>query len=138
VQGEGTMTFTIGAATRNPMQKPVAQLLFELELTLLQCATKADRNLLETLLAPDFFEFGTSGRTWNRAQIIEALARDDAQSATASSFKAHQLADDVFLVTFKTTRPGPAKSTSSLRSSIWKKRDGNWQLLFHQGTATES
>ena len=44
-----------------------------------------------------------------------------------------QLAPDLGLVTYRVTRNGNP-DTHSLRSLIWRRTDGHWRLLFHQGT----
>ena len=44
-----------------------------------------------------------------------------------------QLAPDVVLVTYSTRRA----TTSVHRSSIWVRLDGEWTVLFHQGTVAE-
>jgi hypothetical protein len=45
------------------------------------------------------------------------------------------LAPEVALVTYRSqkTRPGGTTQRAN-RSSIWKKMDGRWQMIFHQGT----
>jgi hypothetical protein len=47
-------------------------------------------------------------------------------------FKTLVLAPGVVLVTYRAGRQHG--SEASLRSSIWKRIDGRWQMLFHQGT----
>jgi hypothetical protein len=51
-------------------------------------------------------------------------------------FKTLVLAPGVVLVTYRAGREhgSEASSEASLRSSIWKRIDGRWQMLFHQGT----
>jgi hypothetical protein len=50
------------------------------------------------------------------------------QEVTVQDFATRELAPDVVLVTYKTA--------SALRSSIWKRIGGKWQMIFHQGTGT--
>jgi len=46
-----------------------------------------------------------------------------------------QLAEDIALLTYRSTRPTALKTASqALRSSLWIYRDHRWQMLFHQGT----
>lgn len=81
---------------------------------------------LMSLIAEDFMEFGRSGRTWDRHSIREVLEGVDPAPATIEEFEAISLADGVALVTYR--------ASSTNRSSIWIRRDGRWQLRFHQGT----
>lgn len=104
----------------------------ELERLLLRADIRADGRRLEALLHPDFREFGSSGRVWDRATIVEALVADPEAPGAAEAFEPARLAEDVVLLTYRVR--GDA---GSLRSSLWV-RDGasGWRLRFHQGTRT--
>lgn len=89
---------------------------------------RLNRAALSALLHEDFREFGTSGRVYDRASIIEALLAGDGASANAFDFKAVSLSPNVVLLTDRTDTP-------SLRTSIWSRGpDGAWRLRHHQGT----
>ena len=97
---------------------------------------------LERLLADDFVEFGASGRAFDRAAIIRALATESGFHASISEFRVARLAAGVVLATYRLVADGsPAGRRHSLRSSIWVRRDdrpdGVWRLAFHQGTRTD-
>ncbi len=53
-----------------------------------------------------------------------------------SDFKITELSEDVMLATYyiEFTDISTSERKESLRSSIWKFRDGRWQMAFHQGT----
>jgi hypothetical protein len=91
---------------------------------------------LEKLLHPDFYEFGASGRTWDRSGTILALTGDrppaEDAPATAAGITGIRLADDVVHVTYLSRRD----QRSSHRSSIWLRTGAGWRLYFHQGTLT--
>jgi hypothetical protein len=91
---------------------------------------------LARLLAEDFREFGSSGRVFNKQQIIEALRAELAWELSLQDFRTLPLAPDVVLVTYRATCRSPdSESVShSLRCSVWRRRSGNWQIVFHQGT----
>src|SRR5262245_9638181 len=117
----------------------IADMLCKLELTLLQPSVRASVELVSELIADDFIEFGSSGRVYDKAQIIAALGKEQRDGpsvpATAYDFEVRVLADGVALVTYRTERRTlDADISESRRSSLWQKRDGRWQLLFHQGT----
>ncbi|MGN6688708.1 MAG: DUF4440 domain-containing protein [Actinomycetales bacterium] len=100
------------------------------EKLLLDPALRASAEDVTALLHPDFVEFGASGRVWDRASIVSALAEDPTVSGESTDFRTAPLADNVVLLTYRVTgEPG------SLRSSVWV-RDANagWRLRFHQGT----
>jgi hypothetical protein len=115
----------------------VADKLRALEDRLLQTDFRRDRKAVSKLLANDFREFGSSGRVWNKQQILDLLEIESAFQATMQDFQAIELVSGVFLVTYTAVvdRPG-AKTTASLRTSIWIMRNGRWQMVFHQGTRT--
>jgi hypothetical protein len=98
----------------------------ELELRLLQPATRADRAAVERLLHPDFREIGVSGRLWDRAAIVDSLADEPGQGAMARNVEAREVADGVVLVTYDTER--------ARRTSLWVRTQDGWRVLFHQGT----
>ena len=115
-----------------------ASLLRGLEEELLQPEARRSVDRLDRLLADEFIEFGSSGGIFDKAQVIEALLAETSDPAAAvclTEFGARQLAPGVVLVTYRTSRSGlNAPPGSKLRSSIWKLTEGQWQMVFHQGT----
>jgi len=114
------------------------EFLFQLEQKLLDPATRKNREELELLLAENFQEFGSSGRTYTRETTINLLAKEQSADILAKDFKSLELSADVVLVTYKTQHRQQGLTVSaSLRSSIWKRIENKWQMVFHQGTKTE-
>ena len=91
---------------------------------------------LARLLADDFQEFGGSGRVFDKGQIIDALQNQPAVQLWLDEFQVRCLAPDVALVTYRGNCkfPGSDNVSHSLRSSIWRNREGRWEVVFHQGT----
>ena len=121
------------------MDPPEATLLRQLEEQLLAPEVRRSAERVGRMLADDFVEFGSSGRAYDKAQIIEALqqeAPDPDVRIRVTEFAARRLAPEVVLVTYRSVRQGApgAAQVSRLRSSIWKMIDGRWQMVFHQGT----
>lgn len=115
-------------------------ILFELETSLHK---KQIRNCIDAsaLLADDFVEFGSSGKVWDKPSIVASMRMETpAERITVEDFAARELAPDVVLVTYISRRgkkpAGGPPAFSALRSSIWKRVDGKWQMIFHQGTKT--
>lgn len=91
---------------------------------------------LEILLADDFVEFGSSGRMYNKQQVIDELVISSTAQMTIMDFEVKLLAPGVALATYrviKLNKQGEG-TNYSLRSSIWKLNKGRWQMVFHQGT----
>lgn len=109
--------------------------LFALERELLTTGTRRDRDRLEELLAPDFFEFGSSGNVWSRSEILSRLPTETATQVVASDFRSQEISTGVVLVTYQTIRiESDGSPFKALRSSIWKLNGSVWQMRFHQGT----
>ena len=91
---------------------------------------------LVRLLADDFNEFGGSGRVFNKGQVIDALQNQPPVQNWLDEFQVKCLSPDVALVTYRGHCKFPRKKrvSHSLRSSIWRNRDGRWEVVFHQGT----
>ena len=96
-------------------------------------------NKLSRLLADDFREFGSSERTFDKRQIIEALMNQPLLQLWLDEFQVMQSASDVALVTYggNCKFPGSNQVSHSLRSSIWRNRNGRWEVAFHRGTPTQ-
>lgn len=103
------------------------------EMALLDPAVRASRDRTDCLLDPDFVEFGSSGRVWDRESMLAAMAGDLSVAEapiSAADFCGVRLSENVVHVTYVTRRRGAA----SRRSSLWRHTDGRWRLYFHQGT----
>jgi hypothetical protein len=110
----------------------------QVEERLLHPEVRSSSDELSRLLADDFIEFGSSGAIYNKQQIIGLLAREQMMERSIADFSVRALADDVVLLTYRSTMrdPATAEEWHSLRSSIWKLHDARWQMIFHQGTPT--
>jgi ribonuclease HI len=104
-----------------------------LELRLLDPSIRARPEEVGRLLHDDFTEVGPTGRLWDRASILAALAADPGSRLDVRDVTARALADSVVLVTYLVTVAGDP-ATASFRSSIWLRDGGTWKVRFHQGT----
>ncbi len=123
-----------GAGSEPAPVQEVLQFVIDSELRLLQPEVRRSADQVEALLHPDFYEFGPSGRKWDRPQMMAALDaaewRNDDTPAIASEMAGTRLADDVVLVTYLTQR-GQRRAR---HSSLWRRTEEGWRLYFHQGT----
>ena len=114
--------------------------LRELEVALHQPATRRDRAMLERLLHPRFREFGRSGRSFLRADVLANLpAEREATAVWSQDFAIERLGEDAALLTYGSAHVvgnGELDRHTS-RSSLWVRAGSNWQMLFHQGTPGE-
>ncbi len=111
-----------------------------LEETLWRTETRFDRVLMDATFAPDFEEFGRSGRRYSR----EDMLFDTADSAPIPAvlplcdFSVRVLTPDIALVTYISEVRYPAGTEWANRSSLWHRSADRWQLRFHQGTPIQS
>jgi hypothetical protein len=81
-----------------------ADLIRRLEEELLQPETRRSAKQVGDLLADEFVEFGSSGRVFDRAKIIESLQheqRSQSVQTTITDLSATWLAPDAVLVTYR-------------------------------------
>ena len=124
--------------TRSPQDEHV-RVLRRLERQLLQPRVRRSAGILNDVLADGFVEFGSSGRVLTKAQIIAALRAEPPVRRSLRAFRAVRLAPGVVLATYRVVRGGAGKARlQSLRSSIWKWTDGQWRMVFHQGTVVKA
>jgi len=82
--------------------------------------------VLDRMVSDQFVEFGSSGRTYAKSDVIEQMTTKPNVTGSLVDFRAIELSADVALATYRTER--------SLRSSIWRRENGHWRIVFHQGT----
>ncbi|MGE5363306.1 MAG: DUF4440 domain-containing protein [Bacteroidota bacterium] len=118
------------------MEKSVIQYFRDLEDQLLNQEMRRLPEQLELLISDDFIEFGSSGRTYNKHEVIDAMLKESPRLISAVDFTVTELAQGIVLVTYCAAVSDISKATTtySRRSSIWKNTNGNWEIVFHQGT----
>lgn len=119
-----------------PEDSDVGTHLESLERRLLDPQVRASPSEVSPLLADDFVEIAANGQVYDRAQIIEVLQKSPTPQTALSDFKSKLLSADIALVTFYYSREATPErpAAKSIRSSIWKRMDGRWRMVFHQGT----
>jgi len=88
-----------------------------------------------TIMSPDYWEVGASGRRYSHAFILETLSQHppiDAAIANwqTTGFALQVLGPDTYLLTY-TLNQNPRLTR---RSTIWRNTPEGWQILYHQGT----
>lgn len=121
------------------VSRTVAAQLLRGELELLTPSVRRDPDRVGALLTEDFVEFGSSGRVWTRDAILDHLAKEVFSPPVIEDFACQPIAKDVVLVTYRAIRGDEetGQRSTTLRSSIWLKKAGQWRMRFHQGTRAE-
>lgn len=103
-----------------------------LETAMWEPATRSDRDWMDAHLTADFTEFGASGRSYDRAAILELPVDLIEVELPLADFAVRSLGRDAALVTYRTIQPGGRAH----RTSVWRRDRGRWRLASHQGTPT--
>ncbi|MBY0097946.1 DUF4440 domain-containing protein [Mesobacillus maritimus] len=106
----------------------------QLEEKLLTPEVRSSKSELEKLLADDFFEIGSSGKVLYKDEEI-AEAGIGVVKMKLSDFELNTLSENLVLATYRIFNE--LNNQHSLRSSIWKRNEGVWKMVFHQGTKTD-
>jgi hypothetical protein len=110
--------------------------LKELEESLWRAETRFDNEYMNKVLAPDFFEFGRSGRTYKREETLSGARPQTINiKFPLKNFSITLIDTNVALVTYISEVMYEEMEVAN-RSSIWLKTATGWQIKFHQGTPT--
>ncbi|MFQ5522742.1 MAG: DUF4440 domain-containing protein [Acidimicrobiia bacterium] len=127
---QGSVVVGMGRLGRDRGQ-PWSAELEEAESALLDPEVRADPQALDSLIADDFMEVGSSGRIYDKKTLIELITGEEHVPVLIRDFSTRELASDVVLVTYRSVGQS---GRAARRSSIWVCNDGSWQIVFHQGT----
>jgi hypothetical protein len=114
--------------------------LRELEVALHQSAVRGDAARIDELLHESFAEFGRSGRSYSRGDILEMLRHEVSGLVWAQDFSVAEIADGIALLTYRSAHVDATGELRrhALRASLWQRTARGWQMRFHQGTPTEA
>jgi hypothetical protein len=89
----------------------------------------------ESMMHPDFWEIGASGRRYSRDYVLAELERRHQHPREdiwqTSEFHCRRLAANVYLLTYTLIQN---KIRKTRRSTLWQYTEVGWKILFHQGT----
>jgi hypothetical protein len=105
--GEAEMRGAVGGG--NPADPETVALIRRLEEALLVPEVRKSAAQIAALLADEFVEIGSSGRIYDKDQIIGQLLQESGEVSprTVSDFTARELADGLILVVFQHRRRTP-------------------------------
>lgn len=109
------------------------EILKELEESLWRSETRFNLEFQEKVFAHDFFEFGRSGRTYARDQMIRTDSTPILAKLPLENFKIHVLDEKNVLVTYVSEVHYDELERAN-RCSVWSKTSDGWRFRFHQGT----
>lgn len=95
--------------------------------------TRFNKQRMNELLAQDFFEFGRSGRVYQRQDTLAAVPQT-MDAVFSSPIHIRLLSENVAQVTYNSAVAYDGVVEHARRSSIWSRTTNGWVLRFHQGT----
>jgi hypothetical protein len=96
--------------------------------------TRFDMQRMDELIAPDFFEFGRSGRIYQRQDTMAIEHQTIDAVLPLPEFHVRLLDENTAQVTYHSVVTYNNVVEHARRSSIWSRTTGGWVLRFHQGT----
>jgi hypothetical protein len=114
--------------------------LRNLEVELHRPDVRSNVERLDTLLHESLVEFGRSGRSYNKADIIEQLPEEKSKgSIWSQDYSLEEIADGVALLMYRSAHlhENGELTRHTNRSSLWQRTAFGWQMRFHQGTPIE-
>ena len=122
----------------NMTQKPTTadrRELTRLEECMWRAEKRFDMAFMEAHLAPDFFEFGRSGRTYTRAEILAGPTQSFPAQLPLSNLSIRMLSPNTAQLTYCSAATFDGVVEHARLSSIWTRAEATWVMRFHQGTA---
>ena len=121
------------------VQRETVTEIRSLEQRLANPGARETNESLAGLFAPGFREIGSSGRMFDVETVLGALGsvaeRPSRSVISLEGFRVERVAPNAVLATYLAKVPaGPGWRPPTLRSSLWVRQEGRWQILFHQGT----
>lgn len=112
------------------------EIIFQLENRLQRPDVRKSVEQLEELIADDLIEVGSSGQVYAKKDVLKNLPASPEIKFTMTDFKIIKLSPTIVQSLFKTKKVNQEtnQTTRSLRSSIWRNENGQWKMIFHQGT----
>ena len=103
----------------------------EKELKLLDKNIRNNKEELKKLLSKDFIEYGSSGSIYTFCDTINLLPNENNDiNYEINKMDIKILSENIVLILYTINM----NNIISNRSSIWKKENNEWKIIFHQGT----
>ncbi len=96
------------------------------------------REDFERMTEETFWEVGASGQCYSRNFVLDTLDKrfknPPMDEWEIKDFSCLEIAENNYLVTYTLIQD---KKRITRRSTIWKKYDNDWKIVYHQGTIVE-
>ncbi|MCG8413300.1 MAG: DUF4440 domain-containing protein [Pseudomonadales bacterium] len=100
-------------------------------------STRRNRERMEQLLHPDFYEIGRSGVRYSRQEIMAEFENEgELPPIAVNEPELNPLNEDLVLLSYTSNHATEHAHRFTLRTSLWQRKGEMWQIRFHQGTPT--
>ena len=113
---------------------PLTKELRELEVRVMTAAGAGHPNDIADFMSEDFVEIGSSGHKYSKRDVLDALPKLPRRKFTLDEFQVRELAPELAMVTYKASAVSKHGVAWAYRTSLWQRRAGKWQIVFHQAT----
>lgn len=122
------------------MYQTIKELLIQFEKELLEPEVRGSKERLDVLIADEFVEYASSGKVYSKKDVLEALPSVENRKETDYKMinpSVRMLSDEIGLVLYQVKKRNlEGEIVLSNRSSVWKKGEDGWKMVFHQGTVS--
>ena len=113
----------------------IKQIIKELELKLLDKNVRTNKNELVKIISEEYIEYGSSGRISSYSDVVNSLLNEKEKlNYKIIEMNIKILSENIILILYIIEMGEENNKIKSNRSSIWKKEEDNWKIIFHQGT----
>jgi len=111
------------------------EMIIEMELKLLDRNIRNNKNELIKYISREFIEYGASGRIYTYNDTVNLPSNEEDQIIyEIIKIDTKILSENIILVLYIIEIQNENEKNISNRSSIWKKENNDWKIIFHQGT----
>ena len=96
--------------------------------------TRFDPQIMNELIADDFWEFGRSGRVYQKQDTLAVERQKIDAVFPLPEFKVRLLNENIAQTTYNSAVTYNGVIEYARRSSIWSRTSNGWVIRFHQGT----
>ena len=107
------------------------KIILDKEKSLFKYEYMKDIKYLEELIDDNYKEIGKSGKVFNKEDIIEYLSNlKEDRNITIYNYNCRKISTNIFLVHYITKN----NNDNIFRTSIWKKENNKFKIIFHQAS----
>ena len=110
------------------------EILESLEQELWRAETLLNKPRMGEIIAEDFFEFGKTGKRFERRDLLAATFQPTDNVPPKPDFHVRLLSETIAQITYDSSSTQNGIVEHARRCSIWSRTDTGWVLRYHQGT----